>query len=108
MTMMLVHYVGTTDNRFDRDYYVAHHVPLVERTWRPHGLRSTEVYFATDTGDADGVIAICLCHFEDDEAMARALSAPETAAVMDDVAQFTDITPVRTVMARAGGTPTGT
>ncbi|AKS34626.1 EthD family reductase [Mycolicibacterium goodii] len=108
MTMMLVHYVGTTDDRFDRGYYVTHHLPMVERAWRPHGLRSAQAYFATDSGEADGVIAICLCHFEDRDAMMRALSAPETSAVMDDVARFTGITPVRTVMARAGETPTAT
>ncbi|MBU8827133.1 EthD family reductase [Mycolicibacterium goodii] len=106
MTMMLVHYVGNNHSRFDRDYYVAHHLPLVERTWGPYGLRSAEAYFAEDIGDADGIVAICLCHFEDRDAMVRALSAPETAAVMDDVAQFTDITPMRTVMARGGKTRT--
>ncbi|AWT53894.1 EthD family reductase [Mycolicibacterium smegmatis] len=103
MTMMLVHYVGNADSRFDRDYYMTEHVPLVERAWGPHGLRSAEVYFAAEAGEADGVITICLCHFEDRDAMEKALSAPETAAVMDDVANFTDIAPVRTVMERGVG-----
>lgn len=101
MTTMLVHYVGNAHSRFDREYYVAHHLPLVHQTWEPHGLRETEAFFEADGDEADGVIAICLCHFADRDSLARALSDPGTAAVMDDVANFTDITPMRTVMDRA-------
>ncbi len=38
MTTMYVTYPGDASTRFDRDYYVRHHVPLVMECWGPLGL----------------------------------------------------------------------
>lgn len=35
MTILYVTYPGDTATRFDRDYYLARHVPLVMRAWGP-------------------------------------------------------------------------
>lgn len=97
---MLVSYLGNARSRFDREYYVTHHLPLVTRSWQRYGLQEVEAYFGCDVGDGGRAVAICLCHFDDHDAIERALSAPESEAVMHDVAAFTDIEPSRTVMIR--------
>lgn len=98
MATLMVTYSGDTSDRFDRDRYTAHHIPLVTRTWRQYGLHGVEVYYASEPRTAAGVIAVCLCHFTNREDIDRALAAPESAAVMADVSTITGLTPARTVM----------
>lgn len=69
MSILMVTYVGDAGSRFDRKYYDAQHIPLVERTWQPFGLQRTEVFYPDDAG-----------------------------AVVADIANFTDIEPMRTVV----------
>ncbi|WP_263996877.1 EthD family reductase [Mycobacterium yunnanensis] len=77
MATLLVTYIGDTSSRFDRAYYTNHHLPLVSRTWDPHGLRGVEAYF-WDGGEATNVpIAICLCHFANRDEIDAALAADE-------------------------------
>jgi uncharacterized protein (TIGR02118 family) len=91
--ILYVTYHGTPDTRFDRDYYVDHHLPLVLRSWQQYGLDSAVAFFPGLP--QTGTIAICECRFRDQAAIDVAFAAPETPAVMDDVAHFTDSTPVR-------------
>lgn len=92
-TIVYVSYQGTPETRFDRDYYVKHHIPLVIRSWQPHGLESAAAFFPAL--DEAGTIAICELRFRDADALAAAMAAPETQAVMADVAHFTEIKPTR-------------
>ena len=93
MTTFIVTYRGGSDDRFDREYYVNQHLPLVLKVWAAHGIQSAEAYFpATPTGS---FAAIALCVFRNDEGLRSALEDPGSAAVMDDVARFTDIVPVQ-------------
>ncbi|SNB68467.1 conserved hypothetical protein [Arboricoccus pini] len=89
--IVYVSYQGTPQTRFDRDYYVAHHLPLVVRSWQRHGLESASAFFPAV--EASGTIAICEIRFRDTAAMEAAFAAPETPAVMADVARFTDVQP---------------
>ena len=93
MTSMYVTYAGDAGTRFDRDYYVRSHLPLVLEAWGPHGLETVAAFFPD--GDGAGTIAVCLCGFRDDAAMDAALGAPDTARVMADVKHFTDVEPSR-------------
>ncbi|WP_322101878.1 EthD family reductase [Paraburkholderia sp. J41] len=88
-----VTYQGNADTRFDRDYYVERHLPLVMRSWESHGLKSIKAFFPSS--DESGTIAICECIFRDEAATEAAFAAAETPAVMADVAQFTDVEPIR-------------
>jgi uncharacterized protein (TIGR02118 family) len=88
-----VTYQGTPETRFDRDYSVQHHMPLVTRAWQPYGLEAAAAFFPAV--DEAGTIAICELRFRDGDALAAALAAPETPAVMADVPHFTDVTPVQ-------------
>ena len=88
-----VTYRGPASARFNRDYYVNRHLPLVMSSWRKYGLESVRAYFPAD--HADGTVAVCECLFRDEAAVAASFSSPETPAVMSDIARFTDLTPTR-------------
>jgi uncharacterized protein (TIGR02118 family) len=89
--VVYVTYQGNPTSRFDRDYYVNHHLPLVMQAWQPHGLLGVAAFFPAV--DQDGTIAICECRFRDRAALDAALGSPMTATVMADLPRFTDATP---------------
>ena len=91
MTTMHVTYRGNDATRFDRDYYVRHHVRLVMECWGPLGLESCTAFWPAEAGS--GTIALAECRFRDEAAIRAALASPETPRVMADVARFTDATP---------------
>ena len=93
MTTMYVTYPGDGDTRFDRDYYVGTHLPLVAEVWSPHGLESIAAFFPA--GDGAGTIAVAICEFRDEASIGAALGSQETERVMDDIKNFTDVEPAR-------------
>ena len=94
MTTMYVTYAGTAATRFDREYYVQRHLPLVMEAWGPHGLISAAAFFPS--GDGAETVAACICEFRDEAALAAALASAGTPDVMADVKRFTDVEPART------------
>jgi uncharacterized protein (TIGR02118 family) len=88
-----VTYEGAADARFDRAYYVEHHLPLVMRHWSQYGLTAIAAYYPARA--QDGTLAICECRFCDEAAVDAAFASPEAAEVMADVPRFTDIAPRR-------------
>lgn len=90
---MYVTYSGDADARFDRDYWIDSHLPLVRKCWGPHGLVSVAGFFPS--GEGRGLVAIAPCVFRDEAAMRAALDSPETEQVMADVVHFTSIEPSR-------------
>ena len=95
MTIMYVTYSGDQGTRFDRDYYVRRHLPLVMACWGPLGLESCDAFWPADIGAR--TIAIAECRFRDDGAMQAALASPETPRMMADVAHFTDAKPTQSL-----------
>ncbi|GGF02614.1 ethyl tert-butyl ether degradation protein EthD [Aliidongia dinghuensis] len=93
MTTLFVTYAGGGSTRFDRDYYVATHLPLVREAWGAYGLQSVAAFFPA--GDGAGMIAVAVCEFRDEAALAAAFGAPRTAEVMADIKKFTDVAPAR-------------
>ncbi len=91
MTRVFVTYPGDAGTRFDRDYYVHRHLPLVLEAWRPYGLETVAAFFPC--GDGAGTICICECVFRDDAAVKASVAAPHTGLVMADVKNFTDAIP---------------
>ena len=90
---MYVTYAGDAGTEFDRDHWINVHLPLVRECWGPYGLESVGGFFPS--GDGGGLIAICPCVFRDEAAMEAALASPETARVMADVSNVTDVRPQR-------------
>jgi uncharacterized protein (TIGR02118 family) len=91
--IVYVSYQGTSDSRFDRRYYVEHHLPLVMQAWQRYGLESVAAFFPALA--QDGTIAICECRFRDEAAIQAAFGSPETPGVMADLPKFTDLAPTR-------------
>ncbi|OBR54760.1 EthD family reductase [Paraburkholderia tropica] len=100
--IVYVTYQGAPTDRFDRRYYVQHHLPLVIQAWRRYGLERVEAFFPapTQVGTRAGTLAICECSFRDEAAIEAAFGSPETVTVMADVPAFTDISPIRLRVAR--------
>ncbi|WP_253189745.1 EthD family reductase [Paraburkholderia fungorum] len=88
-----VTYEGAPADRFDRSYYVEHHLPLVMRAWQQYGLESVAAFFPPLTHV--GTLVICECRFRDEAAIDTAFGSQEAAAVMADVPRFTDLAPTR-------------
>ena len=95
MTTMYVTYSGNAHTRFDRDYYVRHHLPLVMACWGPFGLEGCAAFWPNET-DA-GTLCICECRFRDEAALRAALASSETPLVMADVIRFTDASPAQSL-----------
>ena len=100
MTTLYVTYPGDAGTRFDRDYYVQHHLPLVVACWGPLGLESCAAFWPADA-DA-GTIAIAECRFRDEASMRTALASPETPRVMADVPRFTEAKPAQSIAHAVG------
>ena len=93
MISIFIAYPGNSATRFDRAYYASHHLPLVMRSWRRYGLESLTAFYPED--QSEGTIALCLCVFRDDAAVTASFGSPEAEAVMKDVVNFTESTPVQ-------------
>lgn len=78
--------------RFDREYYISKHLPMVRDAWEPYGLEAISALFQAGEGDT---VAIAVCDFRDDAAVHDSFAAPESGPVMADVANFTDLTPTQ-------------
>ena len=91
MQTLYVTYPGDANTRFDRQYYVERHLPLVLESWRKYGLMTVAAFFPEGAGE--GTIAICVCAFRDEESIRASFAAPETGEVMEDISRFTDAKP---------------
>lgn len=98
MATLFVTYQGDTSARFDRLYYTSRHIPLVLNAWDQYGLLRCDAYFWGGGEGANVPLAICLCHFAHRDDIDTALAADESVRVMDDIANFTDVEPTRSVM----------
>ena len=83
---MSVLYPSGDDSTFDHDYYKNTHVPLACSAWN--------VGAEIDKGINGPNVAAVHFFFESMDQMQAALGAPDTAAVMADVPNYTDIAPV--------------
>ena len=91
MTMLFVTYAGDASTRFDRDYYVGTHLPLVLEAWGSYGLKTVAAFFPA--GDGAGTIAVAVCVFQNEAAIATSINSPQTDRVMADIKHFTDAKP---------------
>ena len=90
MIRFSVLYPRTDGATFDHAYYRDTHVPLACRTW---GLDGAEI----DRGVDGPYEAAVHFRFASIEAMQQALASEGTVEVIEDVANYTTITPVQQV-----------
>ena len=87
MIRLSVFYPSAEGTTFDHDYYRKKHVPLCVRTWNPE---SAEI----DKGvDGPNVAAVHL-KFASLDALQQAMASEGTTAILEDVANYTNIAPV--------------
>ncbi|MGN8057645.1 EthD family reductase [Pedobacter sp. 22163] len=89
---ILVIYEGTPGARFDRKYYRSKHIPMLDVAWAKYGLEKVEDLYPPEEGD---IIAMAVCTFRNKTAAETAFNSPESKAVMLDIINYTDITPLR-------------
>jgi uncharacterized protein (TIGR02118 family) len=81
--------------RFDYDYYVNRHTPMVLDLWKPHGLVNVEISKGISglmPSTKPPYVTITNLTFTSLEALQSALAAAG-AQVMADIANFTDVQP---------------
>jgi uncharacterized protein (TIGR02118 family) len=81
-------YPETEGATFDHDYYRNNHVPLCCSIWN---LQGAEI----DKGVNGPYVAAVHFVFNSMEEMQTALGAPGTSTIIEDVANYTTITPVQ-------------
>ena len=95
MIRVTVSYPNTPGARFDLDYYLSKHLPMVEAKLKGRGLTGWTIDQGL-SGGAPGSEAEFLIqgylHFESVEAFEAAL-ASEGAEIMADIPNYTDIQP---------------
>ncbi|RVQ66014.1 EthD family reductase [Croceicoccus ponticola] len=91
MAKLIVYYPRHEGCRFDRDYYLATHVPIVGDAWTEAGMTGAEIEWPFD--DTQPFACLIGIAFADQGAIDAALGSAATAGVLADVANFTDITP---------------
>lgn len=89
MIRFSVLYPKTDGAKFDHDYYRDKHVPLAVETW---GLAADQVVI--EKGIDGPYEAAVHFTFASPDALGAALGSEGTGAVMGDVVNYTDITPV--------------
>jgi uncharacterized protein (TIGR02118 family) len=90
-----VMYPDTAGSKFDMDYYLKSHGPLVHKLWGPHGLTGLKVVKGLATPDPNAPAPyriIALVGFESLDHLMAAFQA-HGAEVMGDIANFTDAPP---------------
>ena len=91
-----VMYPNDEGSKFDMDYYLGTHGPLVHKNWDDKGLNSLKVIKGLATPDPKTpppYQVVAILDFESLEAFQGAVAAGG-AEVMGDIPNFTDVTPV--------------
>ena len=95
MVTVSVFYPKTSDSKFDHEYYLTNHVPLVKARWGGMGLEKAMVLRGRSTMDG-GTCAwelIGLLTFSSLKEL-RAAMAAHGAEIVGDIPRFTNVQPV--------------
>ena len=95
MTNVCVLYANKTGARFDMDYYLATHIPMVERLLAP-AIRKLTVERGTGggaPGSSAAYLVIANLYFDSPEAFGAAFG-PVAAQIQGDIPNYTDIEPI--------------
>ncbi|GFN20308.1 hypothetical protein AtubIFM55763_007864 [Aspergillus tubingensis] len=89
-------YPNEADAKYDLEYYLSHHLPLVDRLWRKYGLHGWTVvkYGPGVTEDRIPYSFGCVLFYEDDNAAKQAFKGPEAAEVLGDISKFSNKQPL--------------
>ncbi|KAI1174383.1 hypothetical protein F4777DRAFT_388840 [Nemania sp. FL0916] len=88
----IVTVIYPADTKFDMDYYLATHMPLVEKIWKSHGLKGWKIAHYTSPETPHSVQA--WLEWESKEHSEMGMASPEVATIFEDVPKFSDKTPI--------------
>ncbi|KAI1763356.1 hypothetical protein GGR53DRAFT_369363 [Hypoxylon sp. FL1150] len=88
MASTVVSVVYPKGAKFDMDYYLSHHMPLVRSKWTQFGLKSWKV--AQYTNEESPYSVIAWLEFEDADHWGKAAASSEGKGIFDDIPNFTD------------------
>jgi uncharacterized protein (TIGR02118 family) len=93
MTVLRVFYQQGV--KFNEDYYVSKHLPMVRGVFRSLGVRSIEIIKALPAGDGPMPTYqfIFSAYFDSESAVKAALHSPQIAPVLRDVPMFFEGSP---------------
>jgi len=89
-----------TSSRFDFEYYLANHTPMVERLGAPHGMRPITIDRCTSAlgGGPSPYACIATLWFDTDDGLGGLLSE-HGASILADIPNYTDAQPMIVVSA---------
>lgn len=89
-------YPSGDDAKFDLDYYLNTHMPLVSEHWAQYGLKGWEVIqFVKGADGAAPLYQIqATLAFDTKEDFGKAMSSAEAKTVLGDIPNFTNTQPV--------------
>jgi uncharacterized protein (TIGR02118 family) len=95
MIVVSVMYPAAADAKFDMQYYLEKHIPMVGERWGTMGLRETKVLRGVSgpEGGAATYPVVALLTFDSADALQKAM-AQHGKEIVGDVANFTNITPI--------------
>jgi uncharacterized protein (TIGR02118 family) len=88
---VIVAYPRKEGATFDKDYYLSTHMPMVEKHWRKHGLKS---YAVTELSADTPYTYMVAMDFESYEGFGAASQDPNTKELMEDVPKFSNEQPI--------------
>lgn len=88
-------YPNQDDIKFDMDYYLKTHMPLVDEKWKQHGLKGWEIVKATHgLGDAKPAYAVqAQLIFDSAADFQKAMESEDAKPVFGDIPNFTNTQP---------------
>lgn len=95
-TTVTVLYPSGADAKFDMEYYMSKHMPLVQAKWGSEGLKSWEVtkYIGTAQKTEPPYSVLATLNFESTAKFEAAATGPGGAAVMGDIKNFSNKDPI--------------
>jgi uncharacterized protein (TIGR02118 family) len=96
MYILTVTYPKSADATFDFDYFQSKHLPEVGRAFKPFGLGYASVLRGEQSldGGEPAYFATTILSFADEEAARNAVSSEAAKGLVEDIANFTSVTPV--------------
>lgn len=96
MYVLTVTYPRSADTTFDFDYFRSRHLPQVGKVFGPFGLGYAAVLRGEQSldGGEPAYFATTILSFATEEGARNAVSSDGGKALAEDIANFTDVTPV--------------
>jgi uncharacterized protein (TIGR02118 family) len=88
-------YPRTSTSHFDLSYYLTHHIPTCKRLWEPLGLKAA--YVGEIDNDKQDYAVQTMLIWRDRGSWDETSTGPTVQQLVDDVKNFTDVTPVMIV-----------